>query len=143
MTYIKQTMVMFFALTLCMSSYAHQTDREIMLQIENDELVLRLAEVLIENRRLEKFANEALSAKKAGQKVVAGCDPLVLQKNIFVDWASLGDIGISSKSESWIRDYGPKCTVNQLKTIYIQIEDYLYYFSTSKKMLNFMIKSRS
>jgi hypothetical protein len=114
-----------------------------MLQIENDELVLRLAEVLIENRRLEKFANEALSAKKAGQKVVAGCDPLVLQKNIFVDWASLGDIRISSKSESWIRDYGPKCTVNQLKTIYIQIEDYLYYFSTSKKMLNFMIKSRS
>ena len=143
MTYIKQTMVMFFALTLCMSSYAHQTDREIMLQIENDELVLRLAEVLIENKRLEKFANEALSAKKAGQKVVAGCDPLVLQKNIFVDWASLGDIRISSKSESWIRDYGPKCTVNQLKTIYIQIEDYLYYFSTSKKMLNFMIKSRS
>ena len=136
-------MVIFFGLTLCMSSYAHQTDREIMLQIENDELVLRLAEVLIENRRLEKFANEVLSAKKMGRKVVAGCDPLVLEKNIFIDWASTGDRGISKRSESWIRDYGPKCTVNQLKTIYNKIEEYLYYSSTSKKMLNFMIKSRS
>ena len=139
----KKITVMFFALTLCMSAYAHQTDREIMLQIENDELVLRLAEVLIENRRLEKFVDEALSAKKTGGKVVTGCDPLVLEKNIVLEWVSVSQTTIKSKSESWIRDNGPNCTVNQLQTIYNEISGYLYYSGSSRKMLKYMIKSRS
>ena len=143
MIYIKQITVMFLALTLCVSTYAHETDREIMLQIENDELVLRLAEVLLENRRLEKFVNQALTAKKAGQKVVTGCDPLVLERNVVLDWASASDMTIKSKSESWIRDNGPNCTANQLQTIYNEIAGYLLYESGSKKMLKYMIKSRS
>jgi len=139
---IKQITVMFLALMLCMSAYAHQTDREIMLQIENDELVLRLADVLIENRRLEKFVNEALSAKKAGQKVVAGCNPKDLERKSVLEWGSNGFI-VASRSEGWIRTNGPKCTVNQLNDIYDEISSYLSYPSESKKMLKYLINNRS
>jgi hypothetical protein len=114
-----------------------------MLQIENDELVLRLAEVLIENKRLEKFVNEALNAKEAGQKVVSGCDPRELEKLVVISWASESWPAINRKSEAWIRTFGPNCTINQLNTIYNEIGNYTDYPSTAKAMLKYMIKSSS
>ena len=143
LTNIKKLTVMFLVFALTGPVNAHAPDREIMLQIENDELVLRLAEVLLENRRLEKIVNEALSAQNSGQKVVSGCDPEELEQKVAIEWASIGSLAIASRSENWIRENGPKCTVSQLKTISNEIKSLLYYPSTSEKMLKYMIKSRS
>ena len=141
--YIKNLTAMLLVFALIGPVNAHAPDREIMLQIENDELVLRLAEVLLENRRLEKIVNEALSAQKLGQEVVSGCDPKELEQKAAIEWASNGDPSIARKSENWIRENGPKCTVSQLKTISNEIKSLLYYSTTSEKMLKYMIKNRS
>ena len=139
---IKKLTAMLFVFVLIGPVNAHAPDREIMLQIENDELVLRLAEVLLENRRLEKIVNEALSAQNSGQKVVSGCDPKELEQKAAIEWASIGDSIIANKSEKWIRENGPKCTLSQLKTISNEIKSLIYYSSTSEKMLKYMIKNR-
>ena len=143
LTNIKKLTVMFLVFALTGPVNAHAPDREIMLQIENDELVLRLAEVLLENRRLEKIVNEALSAQNSGQKVVSGCDPEELEQKVAIEWASIGSLAIASRSENWIRENGPKCTVSQLKTISNEIKSLIYFSSTSEKMLKYMIKNRS
>jgi hypothetical protein len=140
---IKKLTAMLLVFVLTGPVNAHAPDREIMLQIENDELVLRLAEVLLENRRLEKIVNEALSAQNSGQKVVSGCDPKELEQKAAIEWASIGHVMIADKSEKWIRENGPKCTVSQLKTISNEIKSLLYFPSTSEKMLKYMIKNRS
>ena len=140
---IKKLTAMLFVFVLIGPVNAHAPDREIMLQIENDELVLRLAEVLLENRRLEKIVNEALSAQNSGQKVVSGCDPKELEQKVAIEWASIHELTIASLSEKWIRENGPKCTLSQLKTISNEIKSLLYFPSTSEKMLKYMIKNRS
>ena len=142
--YIKNLTAMLLVFALIGPVNAHAPDREIMLQIENDELVLRLAEVLLENRRLEKIVNEALSAQKLGQEVVSGCDPKELEQKAAIEWASDGTIMIAHYSERWIRTNGPKCTVSQLKTIANQVLPLLgNYTATAEKMLKYMIKNRS
>ena len=141
---IKKLTAMFLVFVLTGPVNAHAPDREIMLQIENDELVLRLAEVLLENRRLEKIVNEALSAQNSGQKVVSGCDPEELEQKVAIEWASIGRLSIASKSENWIRENGPKCTLSQLKTIANQVRPlWGNYSATAEKMLKYMIKNRS
>ena len=140
---IKKLTAMLLVFVLAGPVNAHAPDREIMLQIENDELVLRLAEVLLENRRLEKIVNEALSAQNLGQKVVSGCDPKELEQKASIEWASKHQMTISRKSEEWIRVNGPECKVTQLKTINNKIVSLLgNYSSTSEKMLKYMIKNR-
>ena len=141
---IKKLTAMLLVFVLTGPVNAHAPDREIMLQIENDELVLRLAEVLLENRRLEKIVNEALSAQNSGQKVVSGCDPKELEQKAAIEWASNHESTIAIRSENWIRENGPKCTVSQLKTIANQVRPLLgNYSATAEKMLKYMIKNRS
>ena len=140
---IQKTIIVCLTVVLVDGAYAHESDREIKLQIANDELALRLADVLSENKRLEKFVDNALSAKASGQKVVLGCDPDKLESHIVLDLSSDNETSKKRKAEMWIKENGPECTVGQLQHIYDTIENYLMYYPDPQKILSYMIRTRT
>jgi hypothetical protein len=90
-------------------AHAHETDRESKLKITNDELTIRVAELLKEKKKLEAALRETLIAKFKNQRVVEGCDTQDLRKKLVS-----GD-GFSSQAKSWLDTYGEKCNREQLQ----------------------------
>ena len=61
---------------LIIAANADQGERIAQLKTTNDELTLRLSEVIKENKVLRTAIKQAISASSTSTRIVADCDPL-------------------------------------------------------------------
>jgi len=114
------------ALTSPYPASAHESDREVQLKAANDELTTRVAELLKENKRLEEFAMQALIAKSNNEKVVPGCDTQALRKTMVTG------SGSASTAQKWLDQNGEKCTKEQLKYLWENLQRWGSYDLSSQ-----------
>ncbi len=93
-------------------AYSHETLRELQLISANDELVLRLSELIKENDQLKQNLKNALIAKSNGKKIVLGCDVNQVKKMLQFDNEQ------PYIANEWVKKNGEKCTQQQLKYLY-------------------------
>ena len=127
---INLNVISLVALTLALTSTypasAHESDREVQLKAANDELTTRVAELLKENKRLEEFAMQALIAKSNNEKVVPGCDTQALRKTMVTG------SGFASTAQKWLDQNGEKCTKEQLKYLWENLQRWGSYDLSSQ-----------
>lgn len=103
------------------TAHAHESNREAQLKATNDELTLRVAELLKENERLEAFAKEALIAKSNNKKIVEGCDTKDLRREI------VSTAGYASTARYWLDRHGDKCNEEQLEFLIENLDSWSSY----------------
>ncbi|WP_315979786.1 hypothetical protein [Aliamphritea spongicola] len=65
-----KNIITFVFLLISFPAIAHTTEEIIKLKAANDALVLRVAELLEENKNLKEFAKKALISQSQGKKYV-------------------------------------------------------------------------
>jgi hypothetical protein len=125
--------------SITLSAVAHESDREITLKAANDELTLRVAELLAENKRLQDFTKKALVAKSQGKTISKGCDPQKLRKKI-VTGAGIDHTDIVKK---WINANEANCTIEELTYIKLNVQDWsIWPMSSNRKLLSYLIDQK-
>jgi len=84
------------------------------MQTAIDEITLRLAGVLEENRRLSDSLKEVLESSHRGQRVVVGCDTKRLRANMATPTSGSGK---ANELHDFLLKNGKKCTNEQLRLI--------------------------
>jgi hypothetical protein len=84
-------------------------ERTLRLEATVEELTFKLAETLLENKRLTQALKGAMAATREGTRVVEGCDLKELEKI----YAYSGGTGLNN----FIRKYVAVCTKAQIKSI--------------------------
>ena len=94
-----------------MSFAAPTSTEERMLRLEAtvEELTFKLAETLLENKRLSQALKGAMTATREGTRVAVGCDLKALDKI----YAFEGNPGLNQ----FIKDHVADCTKAQIKSI--------------------------
>lgn len=128
----------FLLCTFISSANADQGERIAQLKTTNNELVLRLAEVLEENTKLKTAIKQAISASNKSIKIVSGCDPLEFHKSVVFANGALNQENISI---AWIKRNGPTCSIPQLKQIILTAKSNVTYRTDSIKLLNYFIQT--
>ena len=112
-----------------LTSFAHESDEVLKLKAANDALTMRVAELLEENERLEKFVREALVAQSTNEPIVLGCDPQDLRREVLEEaW----------KAMSWLKSNGEDCTTEQLQYIIRNIHKWSdYHMGQPRKLAEY------
>lgn len=117
--------------------YPAECTRDASLQAANDELTLRVAELLEENRNLRRHVENALVAASQGRPVVVGCDPQELRRELVTS------DGWPSTATDWIDANQSECTVQQLEYIYQNIDKWSSKpMATADRLLRYYIDQR-
>ena len=116
---------------------AHDSDEVLTLKAANDALTMRVAELLEENKRLEKFVKKAMVAKASNKKVSIGCDPQELREQlVLVD-------GRPSSANQWLEAHYEDCTKADLKEINDKIGSWSAYGMTdTRRKIRFYIDQK-
>ena len=112
-----------------MSFAAPTSTEERMLRLEAtvEELTFKLAETLLENKRLSQALKGAMTATREGTRVAVGCDLKALDKI----YAFEGNPGLNQ----FIKDHVADCTKAQIQSI--KKEHGSYTSSASDRLLNY------
>ena len=89
-------------------------EKMLKLQAANDALTERVAELLQENRRLQKAVQDALNAQKTGVRITNGCQTTDLQKAMAMTSSSSAK---NREAMNWLKANGEKCKPDQLRLI--------------------------
>ena len=92
-----------------------------------EELTLKLAETLLENKRLTQALKDAMTATREGTRVVVGCDLKALAKTYAFD----GLPGLTA----YIREHVADCTKAQINSIKRQYGHVTY--ASSDRLLDY------
>lgn len=101
--------------------FAHQPDELVTLQEANDALTLRVAELLVENARLQAFTERALVAQSKGEPVSRGCDPQDLRK-LLVEAS-----GAPYVANPWLKENAINCSKSDLEYIKANVRSWSRY----------------
>ncbi|MDC6471245.1 hypothetical protein PQ077_01345 [Litorivicinus sp.] len=119
---------------LSTSVWAESSDEKLLkLLAANDALTERVAELLQENRRLQKAVQDALNAQKTGSKIVTGCDTKQFHKTIAFESNSILQ---EAASMDWLKENGAECTQSQLSTL-VPIVKSMSFSSASLNLIKF------
>ena len=124
--------LLFFFSFLSFFATSHETDRELSLKATNDELSLRVAELLEENKNLKEFARKALIAKSNNKTVYSGCDTQHFRRIMVIDDPTY----LRDKAKIWIDENHAKCTKDQLTYII----KHLGYWSSNNHFISYLTK---
>ena len=103
---------------------SEEKQRMLRMQQTIDEMTLRNAELLKENKRLEKQVLESLKAERTGKKFVAGCDIEDIRKKIVF----LKNPGAAPNMFlAWVESNGAQCTKDQLRWLHSNAESWTSY----------------
>ena len=91
------------------------------LRAANDELTIRVAELLEENERLQAFVEKALIAQSNNKSVSVGCNPQELRRVLVTG------SGSNSTAKKWIDANQANCTKQELSYIYKNINGWSGY----------------
>jgi len=109
-------------------------EKLLKLQAANDALTERVAELLQENRRLQKAVQDALQAQQSGSKIVSGCD--VESYARVIAFSSDNSITQERKSMEWLRKSGATCTAAQLDQL-LKPTATMTYSSAPTNLINY------
>lgn len=90
------------------------SDKLMKLQAANDALTERVAELLQENRRLQKAVQDALNAQKTGVRIANGCQTADLQRAMAMTSNAFAK---NQEAMNWLKANGEKCKPDQLHLI--------------------------
>jgi Tfp pilus assembly protein PilX len=123
--------------SITLSAVAHESDREITLKAANDELTLRVAELLVENKRLQDFTKKALVAKSQGKTISKGCDPQKLRKKMVTGTDHPDSVN------KWINANEANCTKEELTYIKRNVGSWSQWpmFSTHR-LLSYLVDQK-
>ena len=109
--------------------FAHQPDELVTLQGANDALNLRVAELLVENARLQAFTERALVAQSKGETVSRGCDPQDLRK-LLVEAS-----GSPHVANPWLKENAINCSKSDLEYIRANVGSWSGYNMSDTRRL--------
>lgn len=101
---------------------AHEPEELVTLRAANDALIMRVAQLLEENSRLQAFAEEALIAQSRGESVSRGCDPQDLRRTLVESYQALPAV-----AKAWVKDNSDKCSKQDLRFIKQNVESWSNY----------------
>ena len=111
----------FLVMLISFNALAHESEELITLRATNDVLNLRVAQLLEENARLQKFANKALIAQAPGEPVSAPCDHNEL-RSVLIEGS-----GRQFNATEWLRKHADKCSKADLQYIALNIDEWTSY----------------
>lgn len=116
---------------------AHESQREAQLKATNDELTMRVAELLEQNARLEAFAKRALVAQSQERTVVVGCDVRGIRKTM------VEGSGKPRVLKDWLIKHQSSCTTKQLQDIKKNMDSWTAFsLFDEHRLLEFYIEDR-
>ena len=100
---------------------AHESEELTILRATNDALNLRVAQLLEDNARLQKFADKALIGQAFGETASALCDPYEL-RSVLIEGS-----GKQFNATEWLRKNADKCSKADLQYIALNIHEWTSY----------------
>lgn len=119
-------------------------DQVLRLEATIKTLTVQNAELIKENDNLRKEMANAISAKREGKKVVAGCDIKSISKVVTFESYQPNAM---QRLENWLKSEGTNCTDEQLRQISAELNTWLrdstgVYGENSQAIIKFLLKNR-
>ena len=120
-------------------------DEVLRLEATIKTLTVQNAELIKENENLRKQMSKAISAKREGKKVVAGCDVKAMEKKVVYE----SNFATAQRySEEWLKSNGERCTDSQLQQIMQNLSSWLANdigidtTKGSRRIIRFILQNR-
>jgi len=120
-------------------------DQVLRLEATIKTLTVQNAELIKENDNLRKQMSRSISAKRAENVVVAGCDVKAMEKKVVYE---SNFATAQHYSEEWLKSNGERCTDSQLQQIMQNLSSWLandYGMDTTKgsrRIISFILQNR-
>ena len=118
-------------------------EKMLKLQAANDALTERVAELLQENRRLQKAVQDALNAQQTGARIANGCQTADLQRAMAMTSSSFQK---NLQAMRWLKTNGEKCKPDQLRLIIQKLkiwgnDEYGVYTEDAQSLARFYLEN--
>ena len=145
---INQKQIICWSIVMLLSSVApvlkaeSLQDQVLRLEATIRTLTVQNAELIKENDNLRKQMANAISAKREGKLVVAGCDVKSISKQVTFESDRLRAAEIL---ENWLKREGANCTDQQLRQISGNLNTWIrseVFGDHSQAIIRFLLKDR-